>query len=140
MVRIRLRRVGKRKQPHYRVVVADSRSPRDGAFIEVIGQYNPLANPSEITLDTDKALDWLRKGAKPSESVVALLKRTGIWSTYVADKGPAPKRPKRHPRGHQPAAAAKAAAAPAAATPAEAPVEDATGKPEPQSTETPAES
>jgi small subunit ribosomal protein S16 len=131
--------VGKRKQPHYRVVVADSRSPRDGAFIEVIGQYNPLANPSEITLDTDKALDWLRKGAKPSESVVALLKRTGIWSTYVADKGPAPKRPKRHPRGQQPAAA-KAAAAPAAATPAEAPVEDATGKPEPQSTETPAES
>ncbi len=139
MVRIRLRRVGKRKQPHYRVVVADSRSPRDGAFIEVIGQYNPLANPSEITLDTDKALDWLRKGAKPSESVVALLKRTGIWSTYVADKGPAPKRPKRHPRGQQPTAA-KAAAAPAAATPAEAPVEDATGEPEPQSTETPAES
>ena len=95
MVRIRLRRVGKRKQPVYRVVVADSRSPRDGRFIEVIGQYKPLSNPSEIVLDTDKALDWLRKGAEPSESVVALMKRTGIWSTYVADKGPAPKRPKR---------------------------------------------
>ena len=128
MVRIRLRRVGKRKQPHYRVVVADSRSPRDGAFIEVIGQYNPLSDPSEITLDTDKALDWLRKGAKPSESVVALLKRTGIWSTFVADKGPAPKRPKKR------AAAAKPAAQPAP------PADDATGEPEPEATETPEES
>lgn len=91
MVRIRLRRVGKRKQPVYRVVVADSHSPRDGRFIEIIGQYKPLSNPSEITIDTDKALDWLRKGAQPSESVTALLKRTGIWSTFVADKGPPPK-------------------------------------------------
>ena len=73
MVRIRLRRVGKRKQPVYRVVVADSHSPRDGRFIEIIGQYKPLTNPSEITIDTEKALDWLRKGAKPSESVTALL-------------------------------------------------------------------
>ena len=96
MVRIRLRRVGKRKQPHYRVVVADSHSPRDGRFIEIIGQYNPLTNPSEIELDNDKALDWLRKGAKPSDSVVALLKRTGIWTTFVADKGPAPKKVKKH--------------------------------------------
>ena len=96
MVRIRLRRVGKRKQPVYRVVVADSRSPRDGRFIEIIGQYKPLSDPSEIVFDTDKALDWLRKGAKPSESVTALLKRTGIWSTFVADKGPPPKPVKRH--------------------------------------------
>ncbi|HYZ93655.1 MAG TPA: 30S ribosomal protein S16 [Actinomycetota bacterium] len=96
MVRIRLRRVGKRKQPVYRVVVADSHSPRDGRFIEIIGQYKPLTNPSEITIDSEKALDWLRKGARPSESVTALLKRTGIWSTFVADKGPAKKPVKKH--------------------------------------------
>ena len=102
MVRIRLRREGKRKQPFYRVVVADARSPRDGGFIEIIGQYNPMTNPSEINLDADKALNWLRNGAKPSESVTALLKRTGIWSTFVADKGPAPKRVKKHPKGPPP--------------------------------------
>jgi small subunit ribosomal protein S16 len=125
MVRIRLRRVGKRKQPIYRVVVADSRSPRDGRFIEVIGQYRPLSDPSDISIDADKALDWLRKGARPSESVTALLKRTGIWSTYVADKGPPPKRVKR--RKAAPPAVAEAAAP------------DATGTPEPQETETPPE-
>ncbi len=95
MVRIRLRRVGKPKQPVYRVVVADSKSPRDGRFIEIIGQYNPLTNPSQISIDSGKALGWLRKGAQPSEPVKALLKRTGIWSEYVKDKGPAPKPPKR---------------------------------------------
>jgi len=96
MVRIRLRRVGKRKQPVYRVVVADARSPRDGRFIEVIGQYQPLLNPSGIVFEEDKALEWLRKGAQPSASVIALLKRTGIWSKFVADKGPAKKKPKKH--------------------------------------------
>jgi small subunit ribosomal protein S16 len=114
MVRIRLRRVGKRKQPIYRVVVADSHSPRDGRFIEVIGQYKPLSNPSEIVFEQDKALEWLRKGAQPSASVTALLKRTGIWSEFVKDKGPAPKKVKKHKT------AAKAAAA---AAPAEAPAE-----------------
>ena len=132
MVRIRLRRVGKRKQPVYRVVVADSHSPRDGRFIEVIGQYKPLSNPSEIVLDTDKALDWLRKGAQPSESVTALLKRTGIWSTFVADKGPAPKKPKKRSKAPAP----KAEAAKAAEPPAEAAEPDATGEPEPEKTET----
>jgi small subunit ribosomal protein S16 len=141
MVRIRLRRVGKRKQPIYRVVVADSRSPRDGRFIEVIGQYKPLSNPSDISIDADKALDWLRKGARPSESVTALFKRTGIWTTYVADKGPAPKRPKRTksaapatPLEEGPAAEAPAAQAPPAKT-----APDATGTPEPEQTETPPE-
>ncbi len=119
MVRIRLRRVGKRKQPHYRVVVADQRSPRDGRFIEVIGQYNPLSNPSEITLDTEKALDWLRKGARPSESVTALLKRTGIWSTYAADKGPAPKKVTRKKAEAPAPKAAKVEEAPAEAEPVE---------------------
>ncbi len=95
MVRIRLRREGKRKQPFYRVVIADARSPRDGRFIEIIGQYDPMRNPSAITLDNDKALTWLRKGAQPSEQVKALLKRTGVWSEFVKDKGPALRPPKR---------------------------------------------
>lgn len=72
-------RMGKRKQPSYRVVVADQRSPRDGRFVEAIGHYNPLTNPSQITIDEEKALGWLAKGAQPSSSVTALLKRTGIW-------------------------------------------------------------
>jgi small subunit ribosomal protein S16 len=116
MVRIRLRRVGKRKQPFYRVVVADARSPRDGRFIDVIGQYNPLTNPSQITVDSDKALDWLRKGAKPSDSVLALLKRTGVWSTFVADKGPGPRKVKKHKVTAKRAAEAAAASAAAETT------------------------
>ena len=110
MVRIRLRRVGTRKQPIYRVVVADQRSPRDGRFIEIIGQYNPMTDPSEITVDADKALEWLRKGAEPSGSVRALLKRTGVWSTFVADKGPAPKKVKKHKETVKNKAAAQAIA------------------------------
>jgi small subunit ribosomal protein S16 len=126
MVRIRLRRVGKRKQPHYRVVVADQRSPRDGRFIEIIGQYNPLTNPSEINLDADKALEWLRKGAEPSGSVRALLKRTGVWSTFVADKGPAPKKVKKHKETAKNKAVAEAqAAAKAEKLAAEAPAAEA---------------
>jgi small subunit ribosomal protein S16 len=130
MVRIRLRRVGKRKQPHYRVVVADQRNPRDGRFIEIIGQYNPLTNPSEITLDADKALEWLRKGASPSDSVIALMKRTGIWSTFVADKGPAPKKVKKRKvtakREAEAAAAVAEKAEEAPAAEAAPPAEEAT--------------
>lgn len=85
-VRIRLMRKGKRKQPHYRVVVADQRSPRDGAFVEEIGTYNPLTNPSEINIDEAKALSWLAKGAQPSESVGQLLRRVGIWQKHTATK------------------------------------------------------
>lgn len=136
MVRIRLRRVGKRKQPHYRVVVADQRNPRDGRFIEIIGQYNPLTNPSEINIDADKTLEWLRKGASPSDSVVALLKRTGIWSTFVADKGPAPKKVKKRKETAKREAAAAAAAPPTEqAAPVEEAAPDATGEPEPEKTE-----
>jgi small subunit ribosomal protein S16 len=129
MVRIRLRRVGKRKQPFYRVVVADARSPRDGRFIEIIGQYNPLTNPSGITIDNDKALTWLRKGAQPSEQVKSLLKRTGIWTEYVKDKGPGPRKPKRR----APVAQAPAAK-PAETPPAKAPAPEST-TPEPESTD-----
>ena len=78
MVRIRLRRMGAKGQPSYRVVVADSRSPRDGRFIEIIGHYNPRLEPSEIVINKEKALAWIAKGAKPSESVYSLLTRSGI--------------------------------------------------------------
>jgi len=72
--RIRLARVGSKKNPIYRVVVADGRSPRDGRFIEIVGRYNPQTDPSTIDLDTDKIQAWIEKGAQPSESVQRLLK------------------------------------------------------------------
>jgi small subunit ribosomal protein S16 len=76
--RIRLARVGSKKNPVYRVVVADSRSPRDGRFIEIIGRYNPQSDPSLIDLDEAKVKDWIAKGAQPTESVRRLLKAKGI--------------------------------------------------------------
>ena len=78
MVKIRLRRVGAKGQPSYRIVVTDSRSPRDGRFIEIIGNYNPRTEPSTITIDKDKALAWMAKGAQPSDSVYSLMARTGL--------------------------------------------------------------
>ena len=77
-VRIRLRRIGKTKKPAYRVVVADSRAPRDGRFIEIIGSYNPLTDPPRIEVDREKAAAWLRKGAQPSNTVRQLLARAGV--------------------------------------------------------------
>ena len=76
-VKIRLRRTGAKKAPSYRVVVADSRYPRDGRFIEEIGYYNPLTNPAEIKVDADKAQAWIKTGAQPTETVKALLKKAG---------------------------------------------------------------
>ena len=76
--RIRLTRVGSKKNPIYRVVVADSRSPRDGRFIEIVGRYNPQTQPSTIELDEAKVKDWLAKGAQPSDSVARLIKAAGI--------------------------------------------------------------
>ena len=78
MVVIRLRRQGKTKQPSYRVVVADSRSPRDGKFIEIIGHYNPLSDPPLLKIETEKATAWIKKGAQPSNTVKHLLKRAGV--------------------------------------------------------------
>ena len=75
MLRIRLRRTGAKKQPRYRVVVAESRAPRDGAYVEVLGWYNPQADPSQIVLNTEKARAWIARGAQPSDRVVDLLKR-----------------------------------------------------------------
>jgi small subunit ribosomal protein S16 len=76
--RIRLARVGSKKNPIYRVVVADARSPRDGKFIEIVGQYNPQTDPSTINLDEERVRDWIGKGAQPSDSVKRLLKAKGI--------------------------------------------------------------
>jgi small subunit ribosomal protein S16 len=76
--RIRLTRVGSKKNPVYRIVVADSRSPRDGKFIEIVGRYNPQTDPSTIELDEAKVKDWIAKGAQPSDSVQKLLKAKGI--------------------------------------------------------------
>ncbi|MGH3015917.1 MAG: 30S ribosomal protein S16 [Gaiellaceae bacterium] len=76
--RIRLARVGSKKNPIYRVVVADARSPRDGRFIEIVGRYNPQTNPSTIDLDGDKIRDWVSKGAQPSDSVRRLMKAQGL--------------------------------------------------------------
>ena len=78
MVKIRLRRVGAKKQPSYRVVVADSRAPRDGAFIEIIGHYDPLTDPATVVIHEDKALKWLRQGAQPTQTVAGLLSKLGI--------------------------------------------------------------
>jgi small subunit ribosomal protein S16 len=86
-VKIRLLRVGKAKQPSYRVVVADSRSPRDGRIIETIGHYGPRAEPSTVDIKADRALAWLRQGAQPTEQVQKLLTTMGIWSTFESEKG-----------------------------------------------------
>ena len=78
MVKMRLTRMGQKKAPFYRVVVADSRYPRDGRFIEEIGYYNPLTEPAEVKIDADKAKAWLANGAQPTETVKSLLKKSGI--------------------------------------------------------------
>ncbi len=82
--RIRLKRIGTKKKPFYRVVVADSRSPRDGRFIEEIGYYQPITNPGIIKINEDRALDWLSKGAQPSDTVRSLFKKAGVWQKRLA--------------------------------------------------------
>ena len=77
-VKMRLRRLGAKKAPFYRVIVADSRCPRDGRFIEEIGYYNPMTNPAEIKIDAEKAKKWIANGAQPTETVKSLLKKSGI--------------------------------------------------------------
>jgi small subunit ribosomal protein S16 len=83
-VKLRLVRMGKKKQPTYRVVAADERSPRDGRFLEMIGTYEPRAEPSRIVLDNDKAVAWLQKGAQPTEPVAKILRISGAWEQYTA--------------------------------------------------------
>ena len=78
MLRIRLRRTGAKKQPHYRVVVAEARTRRDGAFVENLGYYDPLTEPATVVIDAEKAKDWMAKGASPSDTVVRLFRKAGI--------------------------------------------------------------
>jgi len=87
MVRIRLRRVGAKRQPSFRLVVADRESPRDGRFLETIGHYNPRTVPATIIVDEAKLYQWLRKGAQPSESVVKILRTSGAWARWERVKG-----------------------------------------------------
>ena len=82
MVKIRLRRVGAKHRPIYRIVVADVRSPRDGAFIEVLGVYNPLTDPETVTIDQEKALSWLKNGAQPTDTVSRLLSKVGVMDQF----------------------------------------------------------
>ena len=85
-VRIRLKRLGAKKRPFYRVIVADQRSPRDGRFIENIGRYQPMDDPSLIEIDEERALHWLRVGAQPSNTVRVLMTKVGIWERFTSEK------------------------------------------------------
>jgi small subunit ribosomal protein S16 len=90
MVKIRLMRMGAKKRPFFRVVVADARSPRDGRFIENIGKYHPLSHPSVIEIDEERALHWLRNGAQPTDPARVLLQKTGVWSRFTGEPAPPP--------------------------------------------------
>ncbi len=85
-VRLRLQRHGRKKRPFYRLVAADSRSQRDGRFLERLGYYNPLTDPAEIVVNEEKALKWLKQGARPSDTAKSLLSKAGIWEKYINEK------------------------------------------------------
>jgi small subunit ribosomal protein S16 len=141
MVKIRLRRLGATKRPFYRVVVADSRSPRDGRFIESIGRYQPMDDPSLVEIDADRALHWLSVGAQPTLQVQHLLQVAGVWSQFEAaspktaaklaeaEPKPGKRTSERWDKAAKDVEAAKQAAAAAAAPPppppAEAPAQEA---------------
>jgi small subunit ribosomal protein S16 len=127
--RIRLRRMGSKGRPFYRVVVADQRAPRDGRFIENIGKYHPLSDPSLIEIDEERALYWLRVGAQPSNQVRNLMSKLGIWETFVKERPSATvgvktktERPAKEKLSKK--AQAKAAEFAKAAAPKPAPVEE----------------
>ncbi len=104
-VKLRLMRVGKKKQPTYRIVAADSRSPRDGRFIEIVGTYGPRSEPSEITVKRKKALEWLSKGAQPTETVRKLLEISGVWGEYQATRTVKAAKDRTRPSRRAPASA-----------------------------------
>lgn len=131
--RIRLRRMGSNKRPFFRVVVADQRSPRDGRFIENIGKYHPLEDPSVIEIDQDRALHWLRVGAQPSNQVRNLMNKIGIWDEFVKERpsaalGPAKERPEKPKLSKK----AKQKAEAAASEPETPPVVEAPAASEPE--------
>ena len=123
-LKLRLMRMGKKKQPTYRVVAADSRSPRNGRFIEIVGTYQPRQDPSVIEIDNEKAVHWLKHGAQPTERVAKLLKISGAWEEFTGvapdvppipeptpNKGYTPPAPPKPPKAVEKAAAAEAEAA-----------------------------
>lgn len=132
-VKLRLRREGTVKRPHYRIVATDSRSPRDGRFIEALGSYHPLEDPSGLTVNAERALHWLTRGAQPTEAVERLLRIAGVWETFKP--GDKPKRDRtgldrtrlsKKARARAAEAAEAAAAPPApAAEPADEPAAEA---------------
>ncbi len=133
-VKIRLKRLGKIRAPYYRIVVADSRTKRDGRVIEEIGQYHPTEEPSIIKVDSERAQYWLSVGAQPTEQVTALLKLTGDWGTFKGDKDAKSTLKTAEPKAAFEADTAKKSVvkpkaetkeAPAEEAPAEAPAEDA---------------
>ncbi len=85
-VKLRLKRMGAKKQPFYRIVAADSRSPRDGRFIETVGTYNPLKNPAEININEEVALKWLKQGAMPTDTVRNILSKSGVMTKFAKEK------------------------------------------------------
>jgi small subunit ribosomal protein S16 len=124
-VKLRLRREGTVKRPHYRIVAADSRSPRDGRFIEILGEYHPLENPSGMRVDEERALHWLRHGAQPTSAVEKILRITGVWEQFKPGDAPKRDRGEAKPRQSKKVRAKAAEAAEgggeaAAAAPAEA--------------------
>lgn len=144
MLRIRLSRVGKKKQPSYRIVVADSRAPRDGAHIKIIGHYNPLTTPPTLVVKEEDAIHWLQKGAKPSDTAAKLMTRLGIMEKAgvepVVYKGPDVPPGKRPKKGEEAAPAAPASPAATAETQAEeAPAEEAPAETTEPETEEPKE-
>jgi small subunit ribosomal protein S16 len=128
LIRIRFARVGKKKQPSYRLVVATKEAPRDGRFIEILGHYNPLKNPSELEFNADRTREWIAKGAQPSEAVAKLLAREGIGEAPKRPTKPRKEEQKAAPREEKPAAPAEAAAPEAAEARDEAPAAESTAE------------
>jgi small subunit ribosomal protein S16 len=139
MVKIRLMRMGAKKRPFYRVVVADSRSPRDGRFIENIGRYHPLQDPSVIDINEERALHWLGAGAQPTEPVRNLLQKAGIWEKFSSAPQEKPKAGARTTAKRASAAKAAAKEAPVEAPAAPAPPAKKAAAEEPPSEEQPTE-
>lgn len=127
MIRIRLRRVGKKRAPYYRLVVANQQAKRDGAFLETLGSYDPHANPPSVQVDAERAKEWLSKGAQPSEAVEKILRRAGVLEAK-APTAAAATAVTEPPKKTTAKAPAKAEAAEEEA-PAEAPAEEATEEP-----------
>ncbi len=125
-VKLRLMRMGKKKQPTYRVVAADARSPRNGRFIEIVGTYQPRLDPSVIEIDNEKAVAWLRQGAQPTERVAKLLKISGAWEEFTGAKPDIPAVPEPTPNKGYTAPSPAKPPKPVKPVEAEAPAEDVT--------------